>query len=135
MLVGNNMHLVKEVQQQLSSKFNLKDLGATHFIPRMEIKRNQVERKIWLSQKKYVEQVLKCCNMQECRPIKVPIPMGLNLYVDQFPKSQEGLESMVDVPYASAIGSLMYEMVCTRPYIFHVEGVLSRYMVTPSKEN
>jgi hypothetical protein len=32
---------------------------------------------------------------------------------------------MAFVPYASAIGSLMYTMVCTRPDIAQVVGVLS----------
>jgi hypothetical protein len=39
------------------------------------------------------------------------------------------------VMYASAIGSLMYAMVCTRPYISHAVGVLSRYMSKPAKEH
>ena len=38
-------------------------------------------------------------------------------------------------PYASAVGSLMYAMVYTRPYIAHVMGVLSRYMSKPRKEH
>jgi hypothetical protein len=37
--------------------------------------------------------------------------------------------------YASAVGSLMYAMVCTRPNIAHAMGVLSRYMSKPGKEH
>jgi hypothetical protein len=42
---------------------------------------------------------------------------------------------MSRVPYVSEIGSLMYVMVCTRPYIAHEVGVLSRYMSKPGKEH
>jgi hypothetical protein len=42
---------------------------------------------------------------------------------------------MSRVPYASAVGSLMYAMVCTRPNIAHAVGVLSRYMSKPGKEH
>ena len=35
---------------------------------------------------------------------------------------------MSNISYSSAVGSLMYAMVCTRPYISHVVGVVSRYM-------
>jgi phosphoribosyl-AMP cyclohydrolase len=42
---------------------------------------------------------------------------------------------MYRVPYASAVGILMYPMVCTRPYIAHAVGVLSRYMSKPGKEH
>ena len=42
---------------------------------------------------------------------------------------------MSRVPYASAIGSLMYVMVCTRPYLAHVVSVVSRFMSDPCKEH
>ena len=42
---------------------------------------------------------------------------------------------MSKVPYASAVGSLMYAMVCTRPDIGYVVRVVSRYMSNPRKEH
>ena len=42
---------------------------------------------------------------------------------------------MSHVPYASAVGSLMYAMVYTRPDIAHVVGVLSSYMSKLGKEH
>lgn len=45
------------------------------------------------------------------------------------PKSQKDIDDMKDVPYASAISSLMYAMVCTRLDIPQPVGVLSRFMV------
>jgi hypothetical protein len=39
------------------------------------------------------------------------------------------------VPYASAIGSLMYAMVCIRLDIAHPVGFLSRYMSKLRKEH
>ena len=42
---------------------------------------------------------------------------------------------MATVPYASAIGSLMYAMVCTRPDITHAVGVVSRFLSNPGKEH
>jgi hypothetical protein len=40
---------------------------------------------------------------------------------------------MSRVPYQSAIGSLMYAMVCTRPDIAQVVGVFSKYMYNPGR--
>ena len=42
---------------------------------------------------------------------------------------------MSHVPYASAVGSLMYVMVCTRLDIAHVVGVLSSFMSNLGKEH
>jgi len=38
---------------------------------------------------------------------------------------------MKDVPYASAVGSLMYAMLCTRPDICFAVGLVSRYQSNP----
>ena len=73
--------------------------------------------------------------MQECKPVKVPILVGVSLSVEQCPKTQEEEEDMSRVPYASVVGILMYAMVCTRPNITHVVGVLSRYMSKLGKEH
>jgi hypothetical protein len=58
LLIGNNMDVIKEVKSQLSSKFDMKDLGAANFILGMEIKRDHANRKLWLNQRKYVETIL-----------------------------------------------------------------------------
>jgi hypothetical protein len=49
LLIRNNMDTIKEVNKELSSKFDMKDLGAMNFILGMEIKRDQAARKIWLN--------------------------------------------------------------------------------------
>jgi len=66
--------------------------------------------------------------------VKVPIPVGVKLSVEQCPKTQEEEEDMSCVPYESAVGSLMYAMVYTRPDIAHAMGVLSRFMSKEGKE-
>ena len=42
---------------------------------------------------------------------------------------------MSRVPYVSAVGSMMYAMVCTRPDISQALSVVSRYMANPSKDH
>ena len=73
--------------------------------------------------------------MQDSKLVKVPIPVGVKLSVEQCPKTQEEEENMSRVPYESAVGSLIYLMVCTRPDIAHAVGVLSRFMSKPGKEH
>jgi hypothetical protein len=63
LLVGNNMDVIKEVKSQLSSKFDMNDLGGANFILGMEIKRDRANRKLWLNQRKYVEMILQRFNM------------------------------------------------------------------------
>ena len=42
---------------------------------------------------------------------------------------------MAKVPYLSAIGSLMYAMICTRPDIAYAVGVVNRYMSNLGKKH
>jgi hypothetical protein len=42
---------------------------------------------------------------------------------------------MYHVPFASEVGSLIYEIVCTRPDIAHAVVVLNRYMSKPGKKH
>ena len=119
----------------MSSKFDMKDLGATNYILGMEVRRDWTKRKLWLNQRKYIETILQRFNMKDSKLVKVPIPIGVRLSTEQCPKTHEEEQDMSRVPYASAFDSLMYAMVCTRPDIAHAVGVLSRFMSKPGKEH
>jgi hypothetical protein len=54
---------------------------------------------------------------------------------DQSSKTDQEKAYMSKVSYASAIRSLMYAMVCTRPDIAHAVGAVSRYMGNPEKQH
>lgn len=73
--------------------------------------------------------------MQDSKPVKVSIPVGVTLSVEQCPKTQEEEEAMSHVPYSSEVSSLTYAMVCNRLDIAHAVGVLSRFMSKPGKEH
>ena len=46
LLIGNNKDVIKEVKSQLSSKFDMKYLGAANFIMGMEIRRDRANKNI-----------------------------------------------------------------------------------------
>ncbi|RVW87096.1 Retrovirus-related Pol polyprotein from transposon TNT 1-94 [Vitis vinifera] len=73
--------------------------------------------------------------MNEAKPVSTPLGSHFKLSKEQSPKTKEERDHMSKVPYASAIGSLMYIMVCTRPDIAHVVGVVSRFMSRPGKQH
>jgi hypothetical protein len=65
----------------------MKELGHANFSMKMEIKRDLENRKLWLNQRKYVETILQRFNMHGSKPVKVPIPICVNLSADQCPKT------------------------------------------------
>ena len=51
------------------------------------------------------------------------------------PTTVEKYEYMTRVPYASAVGSLMYAMVCTMANLSQAVSMISRYMHDPSRSH
>ncbi|GJV49057.1 retrovirus-related pol polyprotein from transposon TNT 1-94 [Tanacetum coccineum] len=64
-------------------------------------------------------------------------PLGdhFKLSKKQAPKTEASRRRMAKDPYVSAVGSVMYTMVCTRPDIAHAVGVVSRFMSNPGREH
>ncbi|KAL5758288.1 hypothetical protein ACOSP7_020899 [Xanthoceras sorbifolium] len=71
--------------------------------------------------------------MQDAKPVSTPLGVHFRLSKEQSSKTEEERTHMAKVLYASAIGSLMYAMVCTRPDIAQAVGAVSRYMNNPGK--
>ena len=69
------------------------------------------------------------------KTIGVPLPPYLKLSAEENPTSDDEKVEMAKVPYASAVGSLIYAMVATRPDIAFAVGVVSRYMANPGKKH
>ncbi|KAH9697830.1 hypothetical protein KPL71_023776 [Citrus sinensis] len=64
----------------------------------------------------------------------LPFRHGITFSKDQSPKTSEEIERMRRVPYADAVGSLVYAMLCTRPDICFAVGMVSRYQFNPGPQ-
>jgi hypothetical protein len=113
----------------------MKDLGATKKILGMEIRRDRDAKTLWLSQAGYVKKVLERFSMENAKPVSTLLANHFRLSISQCPKTVEETEDMSKVSYASAVGCLMYAMVCTRPDLAHVVSVVSKYMANPGKQH
>lgn len=82
---------------------------------------------IGLSQVAYIDKVLVQFAMQDFNKGIIPFRHGVHLSKYQCPKTSEENEQMRSIPYGSTIGSLMYAMLCTKPDVYHVVGLVSRY--------
>ncbi|RVW58633.1 Retrovirus-related Pol polyprotein from transposon TNT 1-94 [Vitis vinifera] len=135
LIAGSDIEKINNLKKQLSKQFAMKDLGAAKQILGMRIIRDKANGTLKLSQSEYVKKVLSRFNMNEAKPMSTPLGSHFKLSKEQSPKTEEEMDHMSKVPYASAIGSLMYAMVCTRPDIAHAVGVVSRFMSRPGKQH
>jgi hypothetical protein len=135
LLARKNITEINKLKAQMARTFDMKDLGAARQILGMEIFRDMRNGKLWLSQQKYVEKIILRFGMNDVKPIPVPLAFHFNLSSSLCPSTKKENEYMSRIPYANAIGSLMYVMVSTRPNISHAVGVVSRFMANPGKEH
>jgi hypothetical protein len=135
LIVGRDTSKIDKLKEELSTSFSMKDLGSAKQILGMKISRDRKNGKLWLSQESYIEKLLDRFNMSKAKPVSSTLAGHLKLSSKQSPTSEKEKEEMKKVPYASAVGSLMYAMVCTRPDIAHAVGVVSRFLSNPGKEH
>ncbi|GMI75420.1 cysteine-rich RLK (RECEPTOR-like protein kinase) 8 [Hibiscus trionum] len=134
LIASKSQQEIDNLKAQLNQEFEMKDLGEAKKILGMEISRDRRRGKLCLTQKQYLKKVLQCFGMNEStKHVSTPLASHLKLSSQLSPKTDEEREYMAKVPYANAVGSLMYAMVCTRPDISQAVGVVSRYMHDPGK--
>ena len=133
LLASNNVDLLHETKRLLSNHFDMKDLGEASYVLGIEIHRDRSCGVLGLSQKGYIERILKRFNMLACSPSKAPVVKGDKFGKSQCPQTELECNQMKNIPYASAVGSLMYAQVCTRPDIAYVVSVLGRYLSNPGE--
>ncbi|KAH9649101.1 hypothetical protein KPL70_025857 [Citrus sinensis] len=79
--------------------------------------------------------VLETYKMLDSKPVLTPLAAHFRLSNQLCPKTDEEKLDMKNVPYANAVGCLMYAMVLTRPDLSHSMSVVSRYMAQPGREH
>ncbi|KAK1668552.1 hypothetical protein QYE76_056711 [Lolium multiflorum] len=111
------------------------ELLSTSYILGIKIYRDRSRRLIGLSQSTYLDKILKKFRMDESKKGFLPMLPGKVLSKTQGPATAEERERMSQIPYASAVGSIMYAMLCTRPDIAHAISLTSRYQSDPGMEH
>ncbi|GJW61692.1 retrotransposon protein, putative, ty1-copia subclass [Tanacetum coccineum] len=115
LLIGNDIPTLQSVKDWLGKCFAMKDLGDATYILAIKIYRDRSKRLIGLNQYTYLDKILKRFKMENSKKENLPLHHGIKISKDLCPKTNEKLDRMSRVPYASAIGSIMYAMTCTRP--------------------
>jgi hypothetical protein len=92
----------------MSKEFEMSMIGELTFFLGFQVK--QIRERIFISQEKYTKDLLKRFKMDECKPIKTPMPSNGHLDLDEESKSVD------QALYRSMIGSLLY-LTASRPDI------------------
>ena len=115
LIIGNNVKILSDVKKWMAEQFQMKDLGNASYVLGIQIISDRNKRQLALSKASYIDKVIERFSMQNSKKGLMPTRHGISLSKLQCPKTPQEEEDMRRVPYASAVGSLMYAMLCTRP--------------------
>ncbi|GJR31075.1 putative ribonuclease H-like domain-containing protein, partial [Tanacetum coccineum] len=115
-----------EFEVLMKGEFEMSAMGELTFFLGLQVKQNPDG--IFISQDKYVQDMLKKFDMESVRPATTPFEASK-------PKSKDEPDDAVNVHlYRSMIGSLMY-LTASRPDIQFAVSACSRHQVTPLTSN
>ena len=95
----------------------MKDMGEVSYILGIKLLRDHRNKMLGLSQAAYIDKILVKFAMHNSKKGLLPFRHGVPLSKEKFLKTFEDEQCMKAIPYASAVGSLMYAILCTRPDI------------------
>ena len=121
-LFYNDKSEVENLKKTFQKHFKIKDLGSVKNCIGMEVERDRNKKTIKLTQKQYLNNVLQKYGMINSKPVSSPIEFNTKLEHNATNK-----ECKADIPYQSAIGSLLYLAVCSRPDISFAVTYLSQF--------
>lgn len=122
--VSNDGVMIANFKKSMMNEFDMTDLGLMRYFLGIEVVQSPVG--IFISQKKYVFEILDRFQMKDCNPVLTPTEVGLKL-------TKHGTEKRVNATlYKQIVGSLMY-LTSTRPDIMYAVSLISRYMENPSE--
>eukprot|EP00253_Pinus_taeda_P027305 PITA_27305 len=115
-ITGNANNLIKEIKQQMSQVFEMKDLGDLHHCLGLEVWKDSGQT--FLTQGKYAKTLLERFRMEQCKTAATPLQQNLKLSSDNGTKQGDA------TLYRQLVGSLIY-LTTTRPDLAYSVSVLS----------
>ena len=119
---------MQDVQQQLQSRFKMKDLGKLHYCLGITINHDQTNNVIEMHQKQYILKMLEKYGLLDAKSVSTPADPNVKLC-----KDNEVSKPVDSVMYQSMVGSLLYVAVATRPDISQAVGTVSKFNSSPSE--
>lgn len=133
LMICNSMLVLTRVKRDLIKNFDMKDLGNARKILGVTITRDRLHKKMFLSSSDYILKLLSRFSMHDSKHVSVPLGGHLELTKKQCSKTQEEVKRMSNIPFDVVVGSVIYEVICTRPDLAFSISILTRFMCNPGE--
>nr|GEV10167.1 hypothetical protein [Tanacetum cinerariifolium] len=127
LIMRNSIPMLQSVKTYLGKCFAMKDLGKAAYILGIMFYRDRSRQLISLCQSSYIKKISKQYCMENSERGSIPMQEKLKLSKSQGASTPAELKHMQNVPYASAVGSIMYDVRCTRPDVANTKDMFLVY--------
>jgi hypothetical protein len=117
---------LNKIKVELKKRFKITDGGELHYILKMEVKRDRLNRKLYLYQRKYILDVVKQFGLEDAKPVLFPQVPGKEFVEGKVLTKEE--EKSMGIPYRNLVGSLVHIQRGTRPDVSNAVRELSRFL-------
>ena len=124
-IFGSNLQILSvNFASEMKKEFEMSMLGEIPFFLGLQL--YHIDKGIFISQTKYIKDMLKRFNMEDSKPVSTPMITGFKLS-----KEDESLEADHTM-YRSMIGNMLY-VIATRPDVMQDVGLFSRFQSSPKE--
>ena len=106
-------------------------MGELHHLLGVKVVQDHKAGRVWIRQQSYTESILKKFGMEDAKNIRTPVDISTKL-------TKEGNEEDTCVDqqlYQSAVGSLLYLSIATRPDITYADSNVAKFCAKPTKQH
>jgi hypothetical protein len=123
---SDDERLSQKISKDMKNEFEMPLLGESSFFLGVHI--HQSNQGIFISQTKYIREMLKRFVMEDCKPVITPMQTSCNLRQDDDSKSTYQRQ------YRSMISNLLY-VTTSIPDVMQAVGQVARFQATPKESH
>ena len=120
----------EEIKRQFAVKYSIKFLGEADWLLNMRITRDRANKRIWIDQQSYIEDMLAEVGLEEGHGVDHPGSQG-ELTKADCPSTPEQQAKMRGVPYRRFVGLLSWLALTYRPDIAHAVNQVAQFSQNP----
>jgi Reverse transcriptase (RNA-dependent DNA polymerase) len=132
-IAAASMTSINQLKAKLCQRFKMRDLGDIHYLLKMEVYHDRERKLVALSQRKYINDLVKEHNLEHCTPVDTPQAIGTVLEPGE--KLTPDIEKKLNLPYRRIVGELQYLVRGSRPDIANAVRELSKFLSCYNKSH
>ena len=129
LIIASKSHSrVSQIKAAFSNKYKMKDLGRLNYFLGVNVIQNN--DKLFINQTAYASALLKRFNFENSKPVQTPMEPNVKLE-----KANENSNLCDKNLYQSAVGSLLYISMRTRPDLTYAVNQVARFCSNPTEQH